>query len=425
MLRIIIYNKLCISITRSRGAIMERKILSYIDIFAGCGGLSTGLLNAGWTCHFAVEKNEDAFSTLRHNLIDNKNHFLWPQWLPIQAYDINSLLSEYQSNLSELKGKVTLVAGGPPCQGFSMAGKRDKDDQRNKLVKSYIKFIKYVMPEAIIFENVYGFTINFKNKKGTKKYSTYVERALKKLGYKTYHKIIDMSDYSIPQNRKRFILVAMLNHSPKDVFKALDEQQDEFCRKKGISPKISVKDAIGDLEEKNGKVSSPDTKGYYAGVYGAAESGYQRLMRGEYAQDSVLPNSHRFVNHRAKTIELHNNLLALAPRGTRITPADNVVENLKRRGVTVLDPDQQAPTITSIPDELVHYSEPRILTVREHARIQGFPDWFEFQGKYTSGGKIRKQEVPRYTQVGNAVPPLFAEQVGLAIMEVLSQNAGK
>ena len=137
----------------------------YIDIFAGCGGLSTGLLKAGWTGLFAVEKNKDAFSTLKHNLIDKNNHFLWPSWLKIKEHDINELIKDNGKELLDLQGKITLVAGGPPCQGFSMAGKRDKDDQRNKLVKSYIKFIRLVMPEAIIFENVHGFTVNFKNKK--------------------------------------------------------------------------------------------------------------------------------------------------------------------------------------------------------------------------------------------------------------------
>ena len=114
----------------------------YIDIFAGCGGLSTGLLNAGWTGLFAIEKNADAFATLKYNLIDNKEHFQWPKWLPVKECDINVLLKEHVDDLMALRGKVTLVAGGPPCQGFSMAGKRDKNDQRNKLVKSYIKFIK-------------------------------------------------------------------------------------------------------------------------------------------------------------------------------------------------------------------------------------------------------------------------------------------
>jgi len=391
----------------------------YIDIFAGCGGLSTGLLNAGWTGLFAIEKNADAFSTLKYNLIETHNHFSWPTWLSVGEHDINELIKNNQKELRELQGKVKLVAGGPPCQGFSLAGKRDKDDQRNKLVKSYIKFIRLVSPEAIIFENVYGFTVNFKEKKGTKHYSSYVENALKRSGYKTAYRVVDMSEYGVPQKRKRFILVAMKTHNPNLVFNTLDSNKVKFCVAKGISCKTTVQDAIGDLEKTNGTLPSPDTKGFYSGVYGAVESGYQKLMRGELAS-GVAIDSHRFVNHRENIIKLHNDLLTSAPVGKRITPNDKVVENLNRRGVTVLDKNSQAPTITSIPDELVHYCEPRILTVREHARIQGFPDWYEFKGKYTSGGKRRKQEVPRYTQVGNAVPPLFAEQIGQALLEVLS-----
>lgn len=397
----------------------------YIDIFAGCGGLSTGLLNAGWTGLFAIEKNADAFATLKYNLIDNKEHFRWPKWLPVKECDINVLLKDHMDDLMALRDKVTLVAGGPPCQGFSMAGKRDKNDQRNKLVKSYIKFIKLVLPQVIIFENVHGFTVNFKEKKGTKQYSSYVERALRRLGYKTMHQIVDMSEYGVPQNRKRFILVAMRDYFPKDVFETLARNKDAFCLSKGISCTTSIKDAISDLEQANGSMPSPDTKEFMAGIYGPEQSGYQRLMRSGIETTGLIADSHRFVNHRKNTIKLHKELLEKAPVGKRITPSDNIVENLNRRGVTVLDANAQAPTVTSIPDELVHYKEPRILTVREHARIQSFPDWFEFKGQYTSGGKRRKQEVPRYTQVGNAVPPLFAEQVGLAILEVLSHEQPK
>ena len=396
----------------------------YIDIFAGCGGLSTGLLNAGWTGLFAIERNADAFATLKYNLID-KDHFRWPKWLPVRECDINVLLKDHIDDLMALRGKVTLVAGGPPCQGFSMAGKRDKNDQRNELVKSYIEFIKLVMPQVIIFENVHGFTVNFKGEKGSKQYSSYVEHALRCLGYKTAHQIIDMSEYGVPQNRKRFILVAMKNYSPKDVFESLARNRDAFCLSKGISCTTNIKDAISDLEQSNGLMPSPDTKGFMAGIYGPEQSGYQHLMRSGIKVTNQIADSHRFVNHQKNTIELHKELLKKAPAGKRITPSDNIVKNLNRRGVTVLDASSQAPTITSIPDELVHYKEPRILTVREHARIQSFPDWFEFKGKYTTGGKRRKQEVPRYTQVGNAVPPLFAEQVGLAILEVLAHGQPK
>ena len=394
----------------------------YIDIFAGCGGLSTGLLKAGWTGLFAVEKNGDAFATLRHNLISNTNHFRWPEWLAVSEHDINEIIKTHKEDLIGLRSSVKLVAGGPPCQGFSLAGKRDKNDQRNKLVKSYIKFIRLVEPEAIVFENVYGFTVNFKEKKGTKQYSSYVERALKRSGYTTHYDIINMADFGIPQNRKRFILVALKHGNPKEVFAFLQRNRFNFCHQKGISTSTSISDAISDLEKAHGTLPCPDMKGFQSGLYGPARSGYQILLRQGASRMGTVADSHRFVNHRKNTIELHKRLLTSAPRGKRITPSNCPVDGLNRRGVTVLDPQAPAPTITSIPDEIIHYNEPRILTVREHARIQSFPDWFEFKGKYTSGGVLRKTEVPRYTQVGNAVPPLFAEQIGIALLHVLNNT---
>ena len=394
--------------------------VNYIDIFAGCGGLSVGLQSAGWQGLFAIEKNIDAFSTLKYNLVD-KSHFNWPTWLEIKNHDINKILNEKYENLRNLQGTVDLVAGGPPCQGFSLAGKRDTKDQRNELVKAYIEFIKIVQPEALIFENVHGFTVKFKGEHSSiKEYSNYVIDELGKLGYSVASHVIDVSQYGIPQKRLRFILVAMKKHDPADVFAKLKENRQDFCIKKGITPKTSVYEAISDLQKNHGTCQSPDTKRFQAGLYGQTESGYQKLMRQNIENQTVAVDSHRFVNHSDSILKLHNDLLANAPKGKRITPKDNIVDNLKRRGVTVLDANGQAPTITSIPDELVHYEEPRILTVREHARIQSFPDWYEFKGKYTSGGKRRKMEVPRYTQVGNAVPPLFAEQIGLALLEILN-----
>ena len=394
----------------------------YIDIFAGCGGLSLGLCNAGFEGVFAIEKNLDAFSTLEYNLIKSKKHFSWPEWLPIQNYDINSLMKTYEKELMSLRGKVNLVAGGPPCQGFSMAGKRDSNDQRNTLVKSYVKFIRLVQPDALIFENVHGFTLEF-NSNDTKRYSNYVVSALKKLGYKTSFRIINMSDFGVPQTRKRFILVAMKSHDPEVVFSKLYDNKSIFLSSKGLNSLTTVSDAIDDISVSCGTVQSPDTLRFRAGVYGNCITPYQCLMRqGVDLKADIAVDSHRFVNHTEQVLELHKELLKKAPRGKRITPSDNIVDGLKRRGVTVLDPKLPAPTITSIPDELVHYREPRILTVREHARIQSFPDWYQFKGKYTSGGKRRKMEVPRYTQVGNAVPPLFAEQIGRAILEVLNDD---
>lgn len=393
--------------------------MTYIDIFAGCGGLSLGLINAGMVGLFAIEKNADAFSTLKYNLIDKKNCFDWPSWLTISNHDINEVLVHNYNELRELQGKVDIVAGGPPCQGFSMAGKRDKDDIRNRLVDSYLRFVDIVKPRALIFENVHGFTIEFKESTGIKTYSSYVYERLRNMGYSINWDVVDVSDYGIPQKRRRFILVAIKDGNPKEVFKRLEENADLFCKKKGIADNTNIEEAISDLRKKAGTCESPDSKGFFAGKYGKIESGYQRLMRiGSpyyYAVDS-----HRFVNHSKRIIELHKELIEKATKGKRITPKDSSFPDLKRRGVTVLDPKSQSPTVTSIPDEIVHYEEPRILTVREHARIQSFPDWYEIKGKYTSGGKRRKTEVPRYTQIGNAVPPLFAEQIGLALLEVLN-----
>ena len=110
---------------------------TYIDLFAGCGGLSLGLYNTGlWKGLFAIEKSPDAFETFSHNLIENRKHFNWPDWLPKNNHDINEIIKNYPNELLALRGKIDMVAGGPPCQGFSTAGKRIENDSRNKLIKS-------------------------------------------------------------------------------------------------------------------------------------------------------------------------------------------------------------------------------------------------------------------------------------------------
>ena len=134
------------------------------------------------------------------------------------------------------------------------------------------------------------------------------------------------------------------------------------------------------------------------------------------------PDSHRFANHNKEIIEMQQFMINNLEHGKRYKPSDNLVPNLKRRGVVLLDPNNPSPTVTTHPDDFVHYSEPRILTVRELARLQSFPDWYQFKGKYTTGGELRKKDVPRFTQVGNAVPPLFAEQVAEIFKEYLKNE---
>ncbi len=133
-----------------------------------------------------------------------------------------------------------------------------------------------------------------------------------------------------------------------------------------------------------------------------------------------MPQSHRFVNHTPAIQEIFERLLEKAPRNQTIKGKDREIYGIKKRSLMVLDPNEPAATITTIPDDFVHYAEPRVMSVRECARLQTFPDSFEFKGPYTTGSKERVRQVPRYTQVGNAVPPLFAEQLGAAITRALS-----
>ena len=406
------------------------KTHTVIDLFAGCGGLSLGLYQAGWDGLFAIEKNDFAFETLKFNLIDNKKHFKWPKWLPQKAHDINEVLKKYAKQLKSLQGKVDLVAGGPPCQGFSMAGKRVEEDVRNQLVFSYIQFIKLVKPKMILFENVKGFTYAFdKGKKGNSQnepYSLKVIRELNNLGYNVKPHIIDFSNYGVPQRRKRFILVGIKEElgTPDEFETLLKESKEAFLKQKGISSTVTLQEAISDLLQKNGEVPSPDRKGFMSGEYSDKNlTAYEQLMRGDYPSTHTIADSHSFAKHSVDKTNCFNKLLAKYPqRGKRIDGAAREQWGIKQRGITVLDPNAVSPTITGHPDDYLHYSEPRIMTVRECARIQSFPDWYEIKKKYTTGGKLRKVEVPRYTQIGNAIPPLFAELAGNVLLKMLGNG---
>lgn len=391
--------------------------MRYIDLFAGSGGLSLGLHNAGLHGIFAVEKNKDAFSTLKYNLIERKNHFSWPNWLEMKNWDINELLEVHSKELAELNGSVDLVVGGPPCQGFSMAGKRKNNDIRNQLMHSYIEFIKLVQPTMLFFENVQGFTVGFKDHKDKQKYSDILVSELHELGYNLEYKIVTMSEYGVPQNRKRFILFASRNGAYEIFFDELLKNKDCFLRDRGLKIPITISQAINDLKKSHGEVDSKDTKAFKNGKYGRATSAYQKLMRNNIER-GAFPDSHRFAKHKSATIDVFKRLMTASEKSIRITPSMNLVEGLKKRGVTPLKKNSICNTITSIPDDYIHYDEPRIMTVREHARIQSFPDDYEFKGPYTTGGERRKMDVPRYTQVANAVPPLFAEQVGEVILKI-------
>lgn len=406
---------------------MKDKKYTVIDLFAGCGGLSLGLYQAGWSGVFAVEKNKCAFETLKYNLIDKQHHFDWPEWLPQEPTDIVELLSDHRKDLKCLRGKIDLVAGGPPCQGFSMAGKRMKDDERNQLVFSYISFIELVRPKLILFENVKGFTYSFDKAKNPDAipYSKIVVEQLENLGYDVTPYIINFAEFGVPQRRKRFILIGVkksVKIRSSEFMDKLREQFPKYIEQHKLTKAPSISDAISDLLRSNGTEPTPDRPGFQSGRYGSPTTPYQKFLRMGISESQDIPNSHSFARHTFEKTSCFEKLLSEKEDiiGKRIDGVDREKWGIRQRGITVLDPNAVSPTITGAPDDYLHYSEPRIMTVRECARIQSFPDWYEFRSKYTTGGEMRKKEVPRYSQVGNAIPPIFSHQVGLILKEMLS-----
>jgi len=398
---------------------------TYIDLFAGCGGLSLGLHNAGWKGLFAIEKSHLAFKTLEHNLINKKQHFTWPDWLPKSHLEIDTVLANYQDELIKLQGNVDLVVGGPPCQGFSSAGLRKENDIRNGLISSYLKFIALVKPKMILFENVKGFTLDFKkNKSKGIAYAKYVVDELQNNGYDVEGKMVDFSKYGIPQKRMRFILVGVrkdvckLNQlTASKYFSLIKENKKSFLTAKNLPQNPTVGNAINDLLMANGSIPCPDRNNFRKGIYSIAQSNYQRFLRSDVIRNS--PDSHSFAKHSEIVSNRLIDLLKSQRPNKNVDAAFRKKYNLSKHTIIPLQENGVSPTITTLPDDYVHYCEPRILTVREYARIQSFPDWYEFKGKYTTGGKARTKETPRYTQIGNAIPPLFAEQSGLVLKKLL------
>ena len=369
--------------------------MNYIDLFSGCGGLSLGLKNAGWRGLFAVEKNNDAFSTLKHNLIDNKKHFDWPNWLPVRNYDINYFIKRYNKDLKKLRGKVQLVAGGPPCQGFSTAGARSSKDKRNSLVHSYIKFISIIKPKLIFFENVKGFTFEFKvvNRKG-RTYSDEVILGLQELGYNLEYKIINFSEYGVPQARSRFILIGKLREEVGSFFNKLEDIKNNLLIEKGICETISLLMLFLIYWNQMVRQAAQIVKISILVPIQKKLTSYQSLMRFGIDKTKVIPDSHRFANHSESIVNQFQLILKYGEGNKRLSNELKEKFKVKKRSITPLSPEPAVPGYTSHPDDYIHYKEPRILTVREYARIQSFPDWYEFKGKYTTGGKARKKRYP-------------------------------
>ncbi|QIO48167.1 DNA cytosine methyltransferase (plasmid) [Rhizobium leguminosarum bv. trifolii] len=416
--------------------------LTFADLFSGCGGLSLGLTLSGLQGRFAIERDGMAFRTFATNMLEWKGarRFDWPRWLEQKAWDIEELLDQHLADLRSLRGQIDILAGGPPCQGFSFAGRRNEDDPRNLLFKKYVEMVQALQPQAIVIENVPGMkvvharrnVVDLQNpNRGEKKVSFYdkLVESLLEAGYVVEAKLVDSSAYGVPQKRSRLIVIGVkkdlcewLDGGISHVFQLLENARLAQLKELGLGEVVTAADALSDLEI-NGRTLSPATdpecpKGFLEAKYEGPTTPYQELMH--FGHEGPM-DSMRLARHRDDVRERFGKILAECRRGVRMSDASRKSYNLKKHRIFPMAGHDPAPTVTTLPDDILHYSEPRILTVREYARLQSFPDWFHFRGKYTTGGKLRTKECPRYTQVGNAVPPLLARAIGNALQQMLAE----
>ena len=466
-----------------------------MNLFAGCGGLSLGLEKAGFKLALAVEKSDMAAETFYHNFINRiSDPEVWKAYSHadrtvqeqaderLVVKELSAVLDS-KSLLKKLKFlNIDLVAGGPPCQGFSLAGRRNPEDIRNQLPWQFLQFVEAVQPKAVIIENVSGMNQNFV-KYGKSSPFNELRLALKDTGqgYKVQPLHLNAKHFGTPQNRPRVMLVGIrVDISERLNLNILDDtwksefdhiQNKKFLERPSLAPKsthfgadiLNVRDAIWDLNSKgyNRKknismfASEMRTDADWLPAQITAEDRRiklenhnlrrhashveKRFMIYQYLRDSnIHPKIFAIPKDKNLTEDLQKALIttalksakfpARAPKGIVIAKTKEALVDLimklatKKHSQKSLDWKLPCPTVISLPDDYVHPDEPRTLTVRELARFQSFPDKFEFRSKETTGGSRRKFEVPQYTQVANAVPPKLAFAVGKIIQEVLAKN---
>ena len=342
-------------------------MLNALDLFCGCGGLSLGFEKAGVNILLGIDAWQDAITTFNFN---HKNS----QGLCADLSTLNP--KDIESNLKNKS--VDIIIGGPPCQGFSVAGKRIIDDERNKLYKNFVRFVGYFKPKAFVMENVPNILSI-----GGGIVRNSIIKDFSDLGYKVVYKVLIASDYGTPQNRKRAVFVGLKNGS------------DFSFPEKSVSNLTTSLEALSDLPENSLK----DGSSYPI----APICDYQKLMR----SNSTKVYNHEITEHNEKTKQI----IALVPDGGNYKDLPTELQQTRKVHIawTRLNSHKPSFTIDTGHRHHFHYKWNRIPTVRESARIQSFPDDFIFLGSKTS----------QYKQVGNAVPPLMAEAIAKKLKETL------
>lgn len=558
-----------------------------IDLFCGAGGFSEGILQAGFHIVFSSDRSPYVQQTYeaRHKqlgLIQGENTFF-------KLSDIRELggeeilncinsLSLFKSNGKTFRSRdIDAIFGGPPCQGFSVAGKRDKSDPRNMLFREYLRVINYIMPKYIVMENVTGFmtmevnpdfeSFNNISYKDDELVKNVVTKELEAFGYTVLPpRILDASDYGVPQRRQRAIFLAYRNdveplNYPEATTPLPEQKQTVLDALKGVtvegesnfsnqsqlgrtrhmltgepithlgsplnmdeskhSPviverfslflqgesvnqlksRLLTKKLHGDIvieleklpnlllettfnlnktfnkqqletilieknielkKDANGKSTllesfykriikiwsleinsleftkeckkSIDNKKFseelITEVFSAAKLRLNTFITTQdviswFNNENFTPQYITYTNDEGEQVTevSYNQIPLFFDIGTAQLTWDEIINAVltNKNTRTRLDGSQPGPTMVTLPDDFIHPLKNKILNVREMARIQSFDDSFEFLGKRTTGGEKRSQEVPQFTQVGNAVPPLLAYAIANEVKKALEK----
>lgn len=531
-----------------------KKSLKHIELFAGCGGMTLGLEAAGFELYFANELSPMAGETFAYNLLHENLEQLSKEnkksiktiWIK-SAFEKNNLKSRLRENPFEIKNSnlsdleesinlnkklligdidillewlnqnpkavdkikeqdITLVSGGPPCQSFSLAGRREKNNAKNLLPLSFAKFAGLIKPKFVILENVKGITAPF-TENGKKYYAWFeVAKAFALEGFVPICMMLNSKYFGVPQNRPRFILMALRHDIAKkldgkrkdarltealyfytetnkhkdnpgevglDLLRYYDIHTEQSLYNGFLFPNISnpegqfisASEAIGDLKRIDGKPTYTNSRvpyrDYLNRIFSKTNSNYNPQINNHEPRNHSYDVKARFRlyqiinefqngNKRTAIDALLGKVLSkeqLEKLAEELSTYDIYIKNgganeyykklqtprdvegylksitTKKHSQKAIKEDEPAPAQLTIPDDLCHYdmSQLRTLTVREMARFQSFPDWFKFKSKVTTGGSNRRYEVPQYTQVGNAVPPILAKALGDVIVLILNE----
>ncbi|MBR1533130.1 MAG: DNA cytosine methyltransferase [Ruminococcus sp.] len=434
-----------------------------IDLFCGAGGCSEGLIQAGFHILFSSDISDMVELTYKHRheqlgLIQGKN--TWFERSDIKDLTgerIRECISSLEIFENEPIPDIDLIIGGPSCQGFSRAGRRDKADPRNMLFGEYVRVINEIRPKYIVLENVEGFVdmqfIGYRGITGIEYPDGSVTpdiltNELNEIGYRSLEpQILNAADYGVPQRRNRIIFIGYREGVAPPRYPEPTVTPEHY---------LTLKDAIGDLivdqairEQVNPELTQyqlDSRNGRTVDIEGNPVPATQQF-------NTELPRQTKVVTERFSLFEEGETGTALKKRilteGIDISTKPDLIDlccksfsmsteqvidlfknkKASKEQVEVLltkknirqrwSSKQPSATVVTIADDYISPWESRTFSVREMARCQSFDDSFEFLGKRTTGGLRRRVEIPQYTQVGNAVPPLLAKAIALEIIRVL------